>query len=41
MQNFDEIKQVRFLLNGKEAQTLAGHVDLSRTFTKRMDLVRQ
>jgi hypothetical protein len=41
MQNFDEIKQVRFLLNGKEAQTLAGHVDLSRTFMKRMDLVRQ
>lgn len=40
-QNFDEIKQVRFLLNGKEAQTLAGHVDLSRTFTKRTDLVRQ
>lgn len=41
MQNFEEIKQVRFLLDGKEAQTLAGHMDLSRTFTKRMDLVRQ
>jgi hypothetical protein len=41
MQNFDDIKQVRFLRDGKEAQTLAGHMDLSRTFTKRMDLVKQ
>lgn len=41
MQNFDEIKQVRFLVDGREAQTLAGHMDLSRTYTKRMDLVRQ
>jgi len=41
MQNFDEIKQVRFLMDGREAQTLAGHIDLSRTFTKRMDLVKQ
>jgi hypothetical protein len=41
LQNFEEIKQVRFLLDGKEAQTLAGHMDLSRTFTKRMDLVKQ
>jgi hypothetical protein len=40
-QNFDEIKQVRFLLEGKEAQTLAGHIDLSRKFEKRMDLVKQ
>ncbi len=41
MQNFEEIKQVRFLVDGREAQTLAGHMDLSRTFTKRMDLVKQ
>ncbi|HYA87365.1 MAG TPA: GerMN domain-containing protein [Nitrospirota bacterium] len=41
MQNFDEIKQVRFLVDGREAQTLAGHIDLSRTYTKRMDLVKQ
>ena len=41
MQNFEEIKQVRFLREGKETQTLAGHMDLSRTFTKRMDLVKQ
>ncbi|HSQ77452.1 MAG TPA: GerMN domain-containing protein, partial [Nitrospirota bacterium] len=41
MQNFEEIKQVRFLLEGKEAQTLAGHIDLSRKFDKRMDLVKQ
>jgi len=41
MQNFEEIKQVRFLLDGKEAQTLAGHMDLSDSFTKRMYLVKQ
>lgn len=40
-QNFGEIKQVRFLMDGKEAQSLAGHMDLSRKFAKRMDLVRQ
>lgn len=40
-QNFEEIKQVRFLLDGKEAQTLAGHMDLSRKFEKRMDLMKQ
>jgi hypothetical protein len=41
LQNFQEIKQVVLLLDGGEAQTLAGHMDLSRTFTKRMDLVKQ
>jgi hypothetical protein len=41
MQNFEDIKQVQFLRDGKEAQTLAGHMDLLRTFTKRMDLVKQ
>lgn len=41
MQNFEEIRQVRLLLDGREAQTLAGHLDLSRAFTKRMDLVKQ
>jgi hypothetical protein len=41
MQNFDEIRQVRFLVDGRETQTLAGHLDLSRTYTKRMDLVKQ
>lgn len=40
-QNFEEIKRVLFLLDGKEARTLAGHADLSRKFTRRMDLVRQ
>ncbi len=40
-QNFEEIRQVRFLVDGREAQTLAGHIDLSRAFTKRMDLVKQ
>jgi len=40
-QNFQELKQVVLLLDGGEAQTLAGHMDLSRTFTKRTDLVKQ
>lgn len=40
-QNFEEIKQVHFLVEGKEAQALAGHVDLLRKFDKRMDLVKQ
>jgi hypothetical protein len=39
LNNFDEIKRVVLLLDGREARTLAGHMDLSRTFTKRMDLV--
>jgi hypothetical protein len=41
LQNIEEIKRVRVLLDGKEAQTLAGHIDLSRAFSKRMDLVKQ
>lgn len=39
-QNFPEVRQVRFLMDGREAQTLAGHIDLSRTFVKRTDLVK-
>lgn len=39
--NFDEIKRVVFLVDGRETLTLAGHMDLSRTYTKRMDLVKQ
>ena len=41
LQNFEEIKQVFLLLDGRESQTLAGHMDLTRAFTKRMDLVKQ
>ena len=41
MQNFEEIRQVRFLMDGRTVPTLAGHLDLSRTFTKRLDLVKQ
>jgi hypothetical protein len=41
LQNIEEIKSVRVLLDGREAQTLAGHIDLSRAFSKRMDLVKQ
>jgi hypothetical protein len=39
-QNFPDVRQVRFLIEGREAVTLAGHVDLTRTFVKRTDLVR-
>lgn len=39
-QNIPEVRQVRFLVDGREAQTLAGHIDLSRSFGKRADLVR-
>jgi len=38
--NFPEIKQVRILIDGREAQTLAGHLDLTRSFVLRQDLVR-
>ncbi len=31
--NFPQIKRVRFLIGGKEAQTLAGHVDLRHPFS--------
>jgi germination protein M len=40
-QNFEEIRQVAFLVEGREAQTLAGHMDLARRYGKRMDLARQ
>jgi hypothetical protein len=40
IQNFPEVRQVRFLVNGREESTLTGHVDLSRSFVKRTDLVR-
>jgi hypothetical protein len=39
-QNFPEVRQVRVLVDGREAQTLAGHIDLSRSFVKRTDLVK-
>lgn len=39
--NFVDIRQVAFLIAGRESPTLAGHLDLSRRFNKRMDLVRK
>ena len=39
-QNFPEIRQVRLLMDGRETQTLAGHIDLSRAYVKRTDLVK-
>jgi Sporulation and spore germination len=38
--NFDEIRQVAFLVDGREAQTLAGHMDLTRKYGKRPDLIK-
>jgi len=38
--NFEEIRQVRFLFDGRESQSLAGHIDLTKTFTARADLVK-
>jgi spore germination protein GerM len=40
-QNFEDIKRVHILVNGKETQTLAGHIDMSPFFSRRMDLVKQ
>jgi hypothetical protein len=40
VQNVPEVRQVRFLVDGREVQTLAGHIDLSRSFGKRTDLVK-
>jgi len=40
IQNFPEVRQVRLLVDGRESPTLAGHVDLSRAFVKRNDLIR-
>jgi glutamate-1-semialdehyde aminotransferase len=39
-QNFPEVRQVRILMDGREAQTLAGHIDLTRAYVKRTDLVK-
>jgi hypothetical protein len=39
-QNIPEVRQVRVIVDGREAQTLAGHIDLSRSFVKRTDLVK-
>jgi hypothetical protein len=40
MQNFEEIKQVVFLTDGRETEILAGHIDLTRKYAKRSDLIR-
>jgi hypothetical protein len=39
-QNFPEVRQVRFLMDGRETQTLAGHIDLTRVHVKRADMVK-
>jgi spore germination protein GerM len=38
--NLEEVRQVKFLIGGQEAVTLAGHVDLSRPFKADMLWIR-
>ena len=38
--NIPDIKRVKILIDGKEAETLAGHIDLSEPFYASMELVR-
>lgn len=38
--NIPEIKRVKILIEGRESQTLAGHIDLSQPFSANMMLVR-
>lgn len=38
--NLEEIRQVKFLIGGQEAATLAGHVDISRPFRADMLWIR-
>ncbi|MBM3803448.1 MAG: GerMN domain-containing protein [Acidimicrobiia bacterium] len=38
-QNVPEIQQVQVLIEGVEAETLAGHIDLSRPFTEDVSMV--
>jgi hypothetical protein len=41
--NFQGISRIKFLVNGKESDTLAGHADLSRVYSisQISDLVKQ
>jgi len=38
--NFPDIKRVKILIDGREIETLAGHIDTSKPLTKNMDIVR-
>lgn len=40
-ENFREIKKVFILIDGRESQTLGGHVDLTRPFIPRKDLIKK
>ncbi|MBR1581171.1 MAG: GerMN domain-containing protein [Selenomonadaceae bacterium] len=39
--NFDEVKGVRFLIDGKEIDSLAGHMDLSEPVTRMNELMEK
>ena len=39
VENFEEIKRVFILIDGRETQTLGGHIDLTRPFESRKDLI--
>lgn len=38
MQSFDEVKSVTFTVDGEEADTLMGHVDITESFTAPLDI---
>ena len=38
--NFSEIKSVKFLIEGKEAETLAGHIDIERPFKENISIIQ-
>ena len=39
VENFSEVQQVQILIEGKESDTLAGHVDISRPLMSRVQLL--
>ena len=38
MQSYDEVKSVSFTVDGEEAETLMGHVDITESFTAPLDI---
>ena len=38
MQSYDEVQSVSFTVDGEEAETLMGHVDITESFTAPLDI---
>jgi hypothetical protein len=38
--NFPEVKRVQFLMEGKEIETIKGHLSLSRPISPKPDLIK-